>query len=55
MEKKTYIAPAVMVEVLETETLMLTASSGMEMYDEGGEEQSLGNRRRGTWGNFWAE
>lgn len=55
MEKKTYIAPAVMVEVLETETLMLTASAGYEVDTEEQDFIQRGGSRRGTWGNFWAE
>ena len=51
MEKKIYIAPEVVVEVLETESSMLTASLGLN--SEGGEEQSLVINRRGTWGDRW--
>ena len=53
MNKKAYIKPEMLVEELATESLMLTTS--MSLNDEGGEEQSLGRSRRGTWGNLWNE
>ncbi|MBQ4083800.1 MAG: hypothetical protein IJC77_06035 [Bacteroidaceae bacterium] len=51
MNKKAYIKPELMVEELATESLMLVAS--MSLNEEGGEEQSLTNGRRGSWGNLW--
>lgn len=53
MEKKEYIAPEMLIEVLETESLMLTASAGYEVdtTDEGFDQRAGG--RRGSWGNFW--
>ena len=52
MEKKTYIKPEMMIEVLNTEVLML-AISGDEVNTE--EEQlSIGRgSRRGKWGDLW--
>ena len=53
--KKEYIVPAIMVEVLETETLMLTASAGYEVdtTDENFDQRAGG--RRGEWGNRWVD
>ena len=48
--KKEYIKPEMLIEVLESEALMLTMS------DNGGIEESLStgrNERRGRWGNLW--
>ena len=53
MNKKEYIAPEMVVEVLETEALMLTASNGTEYDTEGASFEQRGTERRGTWGNFW--
>ena len=54
MNKKTYITPE--MEIMNVETVEMIATS-LAMYED--EEldvsEQLGNRRRGTWGNFWAE
>lgn len=53
MDKK-YIKPEIIVEELAAETFMFTGS--LEINDEGGNEESLGNSyrpRRGTWGDLW--
>ena len=54
MDKKIYIAPE--MEEMNVEAMEMIASSlamyGDEKLDA---ENQLGNRRRGTWGNFWAE
>ena len=52
MNKKEYIKPELMVE--ELETIEMIAMS--QLYDEGGNEESLSNNRngrRGQWGNLW--
>ena len=53
MNKKTYITPE--MEIMNVETVEMIAAS-LAMYEEELEtENQLGNRRRGTWCNFWAE
>ncbi len=53
MNKKTYITPE--MEIMNVETVEMIATS-LAMYEEELDaENQLGNRRRGTWGNFWAE
>ena len=55
MNKKTYITPE--MEIMNVEAMEMIASS-LAMYGNEEEleaENQLGNRRRGTWGNFWAE
>jgi len=52
MNKKAYITPA--MEVVNVETVeMIATSTNLQMFDEGGEEQSLASGRRGTWGDLW--
>ncbi|MBR4312256.1 MAG: hypothetical protein IKT86_02820 [Bacteroidaceae bacterium] len=53
MEKKKYIAPA--MEIAEFEMVsMLAASIGVS--DETTDDDAvMSNRRRGTWGNLWAD
>lgn len=52
MEKKTYIKPEMMIEVLNTEVLML-AISGDEVNTDT-DQLSIGRgNRRGKWGNLW--
>ena len=54
MNKKTYITPE--MEIMNVETIEMIATSLAMYEDEELEtENQLGNRRRGTWGNFWAE
>ena len=53
MNKKTYMTPEVEVTEFASQVLMSAASQLNTLNDEGGEEQSLGNDRRGTWGNLW--
>ena len=54
MEKKEYIKPS--AEVIEMEpTTMIAASAGDIPVVEGSGKDQLSNRRRGTWGNLWAE
>ena len=52
MNKKVYIQPELTVEELFIETPMLTSS--FELNEEGGNEESLSNDRRGDWGNLWS-
>ena len=49
MNKKTYIAPEVAVEVLEVETLMVATS---DIVIEPDDERVIAGRR-GSWGNRW--
>ena len=53
MEKKEYIKPELMVEVLETVEMIATSFA---LNEEGGNEESLSTgrgNRRGQWGNLW--
>ena len=50
MEKETYIAPQ--IEVLEIESVEMMATS-LVFNEEGGNEESLSNGRRGKWGDLW--
>ena len=53
MEKKKYIAPVMEIVELEV-TTMLAASIGFG--EEGKDaDDAWTNRRRGTWGNLWAD
>lgn len=52
MDKNKYIAPEIIVEELDTEVLMLTASQvEVDTLEEGFIQR--GGGRRGTWGNLW--
>lgn len=53
MDKKVYVRPEMVVEELIVESSMLTGSLGIN--EEGGNEGSLSNDRRGSWGNLWSE
>ena len=60
MEKKTYIKPEVDVMAIEAETQMMTASPNTEPgfgdgFADGKGEVLTNRRRRGEWGNLWAE
>ena len=59
MEKKTYIKPEVDVMAIEAETQMMTASQYTQPGFGGGEADGsdvlTNRRRRGEWGNLWAE
>lgn len=52
MDNKTYIAPELDVVVLETETLMIAASSGINV-DTTGDFSQRGNGNRGEWVDLW--
>ena len=50
--KKTYIAPE--MEVMNIETVEMMAASIRIISDENqGDDEMLGNDRRGGWGNLW--
>ena len=54
MKKKAYIKPSVEVIELESETMMLSASNQVGVFEDETEEDAwMTNRRRGTWGNLW--
>lgn len=54
MDKKTYIKPEMMVEVLETEVLMFSGSLNDTVVDTDSEQLAIGRgNRRGKWGNLW--
>ena len=54
MNKKEYVKPIIVVALLESEPMMKIGSTwGLE--DEGGYEESYGNKRRGKWGDLWYE
>ena len=50
MNKKAYITPT--VEITEIETVAMLAAS-LVLNEEGGNESSLSNDRRGKWGDLW--
>ena len=56
-KKKEYIAPAIVIEEVEHESLMTTTSSETTDTSVGsgtaGNGPDLTNRRRGSWGNLW--
>lgn len=55
MEKKPYITPEMEVITIET-SHMLTASDSVGVFDKPTEDDAvMSNRRRGTWGNLWAD
>lgn len=55
--KKKYIKPEIEVVELETESQMMSASNFIpESGDNyGGDDAGTNNRRRGKWGDLWAE
>lgn len=58
MNKRKYIAPA--VEVVEMGSISMFAGSVQNGGQIGGDfdeefEEELSNKRRGQWGNLWAE
>lgn len=55
--KKVYIKPTTEIIVLETESQMMSASNFIpESGDNyGGDYAGTNNRRRGKWGDLWAE
>ena len=56
--KKEYIKPEIVVMAIEAESHMMTASQYTPPgFGEGEADDSapLANRRRGKWGNLWAE
>jgi len=53
MDKKVYVKPEIEVQGFVSDVLMQSASWALN--EEGGEEQSLTNGRRGTWGDLWNE
>ena len=58
MDKKKYIKPEIEVMAIEAESHMMTASPNTPPgFGEGEatDNEVLGNGRRGTWGNLWAE
>ena len=59
MEKKEYIKPEIEVIDIEMQSQMMTTSPGTEPgfgFGDADDSDPLTNRRRrGTWGNLWAE
>ena len=57
MEKKEYIKPEIVVMAIEAESQMMTASPNTPpgFGGEADDSTPLANRRRGKWGNLWAE
>lgn len=56
--KKEYIKPEIEVMAIEAESHMMTASPDTPPGfggDEADDSTPLANRRRGKWGNLWAE
>ena len=54
--KKEYIRPEVEVIEVEPITMLAISSEGGLDVDGGNEpDEELSNRRRGQWGNLWAE
>ena len=59
MEKKTYIKPKIEVMAIEVQSQMMTTSPGTEpgfgVGEADGSEVLTNRRRRGKWGDLWAE
>ena len=60
MEKKEYIKPEMEIMTIEVQSQMMTTSPGTEPgfgdgFADGDGEVLTNRRRRGTWGNLWAE
>ena len=55
MEKKTYIKPDAVEILLEVEQIMSTSVFTPESGDDYEDNEAGVNKRRGTWGNLWAE
>ena len=55
MNKKEYVKPIIVVTLLESEPMMKIGSTPWGLEDEGGFEESYGNKRRGKWGDLWYE
>ena len=56
MDKKTYIKPEMMIEVLESEVLMFSGSLNDNPVDTETDQLAIGRgNRRGKWGNLWYE
>lgn len=57
--KKRYMAPTIEIAELETEALMIIASGETDKEGTGSGDAeggpALSNRRRGRWGDLWAE
>ena len=54
MDKKTYIKPEMMIEVLESEVLMFSGSLKDTEVDTDIDQLSIGRgNRRGKWGDLW--
>ena len=53
MKKKIYIAPA--MEITEIEMVTMLAASVLVSDKLTEDDAVMSNRRRGTWGNLWAE
>ena len=55
--KKDYIAPAIEIAEIETESLMLASSGELDQVGTGdgtaGKGPELANNRRSDWGNLW--
>ena len=54
MEKKKYIAPAMEIAEFEMVSMIAASASDIPVVDGEGSD-ILSNRRRGTWGNLWAD
>ena len=54
MEKKKYIAPATEIAEIEMVSMMASSPSDIPVVDGEGPD-ILSNRRRGEWGNLWAD
>ena len=57
MERKVYIAPQMEFVDIEPMTIIATSTPNIGIVggEENGGDQILSNRRRGTWGNLWAD
>lgn len=58
-EKRKYISPAVETTEIEVQQVLLSGSDFGQTENLGNEKEEIGwganTRRRGTWGNLWAE
>jgi hypothetical protein len=55
MDKKEYIAPSMEVVEFVSDILMNIGSNVGEYDEELDSKDQLSNKRRGQWGNLWAE
>ena len=53
MEKKKYIAPKMEATEIEAQVMMTASNEVHISNDKTEDDATMGNDRRGSWGNFW--